>query len=185
MLLQFPPRVPGSSLKRGRVARRKVNQDRSLARLELFGFEIDRRAADASRQVYWTLSKDGRVERASREVTTRGRRMCSVVKVKVDTGSGLPYARPSQTNGRHQRVSCLSSVNVGVVQCRLIGRRGFASPREIKDRRRVMLANFVGPEFGIRTKQFVTAHSRLAFEVEINPECALVLQHDKIPSLRV
>src|SRR5689334_6603204 len=82
-------------------------------------------------------------------------------------------------------MSCFGGGNVGVIQRCLICRCGSASPREVKDGRGVMLADFAGPAFGIRTKYLVASYSRLAFEVQVNPQRALVLEDDKVPGLRV
>src|ERR1043166_4082407 len=185
MLFEFPPRVPGSSLKRRRDSCRKINKNGGLVWFELFGIEIDRYAGDMSRQGYWILPKDGGVNCASGQVTTGRRGMRSIAIIQIDTRICLPHSRPGQANGRHQRVSRSGSANVCVIQRRLIHRCGPASPRKIKNGRGVMFADFVGPAFGIRTKYLVSSDSRLTFEVKVNSQRALVLQDDKIPSLRV
>src|SRR5689334_19129568 len=82
-------------------------------------------------------------------------------------------------------MSCFGSANVGVIQRCLIGRCGSAGPRKVKDGHGVMLADLAGPAFGIRTKYLVASYSRLPFEVKVNSQSALVLQDDKVPSLRV
>ena len=161
MLFEFSPSVPGRSLKCCRDRRWQINENGRFAWLEFFGFEIDWCAADASRQVDGILSKDGRVNCASGKVTTRRGRMRAIAIIKIDIGSCFPHLRPGQANRRHQRVSRFGGMDVGVVQRCLIDRCGFASPRKIKDRRRVVFADFIGPEFRIRTKYLVASYSRL------------------------
>src|ERR1043165_3646628 len=182
MLFEFLPGVPGSSLKRRRNEYRKINKNRGLVWFELFGFEIDRYAGDMSGKVYGIRAKDGRVNCASGQVTTGSRGMCSIAVIQIDTRICLYYSCPGQAHGRHQRVSRFGGANVWVIQRCLIDRCGSAGPRKIKDGRGVMLADFVGPEFGIRTKYLVASYSRLAFEVKVNPQRALVLQDDKVRS---
>src|ERR1051326_2405428 len=102
MLFELPPRVPGRSLKRRCDWRRKIDKHSSLVPLELFGFEINRYAANTSRQVYGTLPKDSSVNRASGEIATGSRRMCSIAIIQIDIWICLPHVRPGQANRRDQ-----------------------------------------------------------------------------------
>src|SRR5215472_9508500 len=112
--------------------------------------------------------------------------MRTVAIIEVDTWVSLSDPRPGQSHRRHHGMSNPCSAHVCIIQRRLIVRDGGAArPGEIKNWRRVVFADLIGPEFGVGPKYLIATNPCITFEIKVCAQRALVLEHNKIPSLRI
>ena len=93
--------------------------------------------------------------------------MRTVAIIKINGWIGLSDLRPGQSHRRDHGMSNLCGAHICIVQRFLIVRYGFPRPGKIEHRRRVVFADFIGPEFGVGMKNLIAADTRIPFEINV------------------